>query len=80
MPTVLREQGFEFFFYSNERNEPAHIHVWSQGGVAKFWLRPVALAASRGLRNHELSELQRIVVRNVDLFEGKWNEHASRKI
>lgn len=80
MPTILREQGYEFFFYSNERKEPAHIHVWGQRGTAKFWLKPVSLASSRGLRSHDLSELQRIVVRERDLFEEKWHEHASRKV
>lgn len=24
MPTVLRINGYRFFFYSNENNEPAH--------------------------------------------------------
>ncbi|MBI5463648.1 MAG: DUF4160 domain-containing protein [Ignavibacteriales bacterium] len=29
MPTVLRLGPFRFHFYSNEMNEPAHIHVSS---------------------------------------------------
>ena len=27
MPTVLTTQGFRFFFYSNENDEPVHVHV-----------------------------------------------------
>ncbi|MCI0750676.1 MAG: DUF4160 domain-containing protein [Flammeovirgaceae bacterium] len=27
MPTVLRIGPFRFHFYSDERNEPPHIHV-----------------------------------------------------
>ena len=27
MPTMLRVAGYRFFFFSNERQEPAHIHV-----------------------------------------------------
>ncbi len=27
MPSVLRVAGYRFFFFSNERQEPAHIHV-----------------------------------------------------
>jgi len=27
MPTVLRIEGFRFHFYSDEGNEPPHIHV-----------------------------------------------------
>jgi hypothetical protein len=40
MPTVLRVDAFRFFFYSDERNEPPHIHVTSGGKSAKLWLRP----------------------------------------
>ena len=32
MPTILRKNGFRFFFYSNERNEPPHVHVVGRGG------------------------------------------------
>jgi len=27
MPTILLIMGWRFFFYSNERNEPIHIHA-----------------------------------------------------
>jgi hypothetical protein len=27
MPTLLRVEGFRFFFYSGERQEPPHDHV-----------------------------------------------------
>jgi hypothetical protein len=27
MPAVLRIKGYRFFFFSNEGNEPIHIHV-----------------------------------------------------
>jgi len=27
MPTILFIQGWRLFFYSNERNEPVHVHV-----------------------------------------------------
>jgi hypothetical protein len=40
MLTVLRADGFWFFFYANEGNEPAHIHVRKAEGEAKFWLTP----------------------------------------
>lgn len=42
MPVILRFKGYKFFFYSNEGNplEPAHIHVRSAEGEAKFWRVP----------------------------------------
>jgi hypothetical protein len=46
MPTVLRIGRYRFFFFSNESNEPPHIHVKASGDEAKFWLEPVQLAAN----------------------------------
>jgi hypothetical protein len=38
MPTLLRVEGFRFFFFSNEGQEPPHVHVSKGDGVAKLWL------------------------------------------
>lgn len=54
MPTVHREDGFRFYFYSHEPNEPAHVHVDRAGASAKLWLRPVAVAANLGFNAREL--------------------------
>ncbi|MFT4176526.1 MAG: DUF4160 domain-containing protein [Luteolibacter sp.] len=35
MPTVFCEDGFRFFFYSND-HKPIHVHVRYQGGEAVF--------------------------------------------
>ena len=60
-PTVFREKGFRFFFFSREESRP-HIHVNCGHGEAKFWLEPtIELAANKGLKSVELAELQRIV-------------------
>ena len=38
-PTVFREAGFRFYFFSRE--EPRmHVHVHCADGEAKFWLEP----------------------------------------
>jgi len=55
MPTVLRIDGYRFFFYSNENNEPRYIHVQRERILAKFWLHPVALASSTGFPASELN-------------------------
>ena len=48
-PTVLRVEGYRFYFFSRE--EPrAHVHVQHATGEAKFWLEPrVELAQTHGL-------------------------------
>ena len=75
MPTVLRVSGFRFFFYSLEGSEPAHVHVEHGDKVAKFWLTPVSLAASRGFRSHELNRLRLLVIENRRSFLEAWNDH-----
>ena len=53
MPTVLLVNGFRFYFYSNENNEPIHIHVEKAEGNAKFWLEPIDEEYSYGFSSNE---------------------------
>ena len=75
MPTVLRREGLEFFFYSNEGTEPPHVHVWSGNGTAKFWLDPIELSYSEDLKGAELRRAREIVEEQRDEFLRRWNEH-----
>jgi hypothetical protein len=74
MPTVRRIGPYRFFFYSNERGEPPHIHVQHDRKLAKFWLEPVALASSTDLAGHELRDLERLVTENRVVFVEAWND------
>jgi len=58
---VLRVGSFRFSFFSNENQEPAHIHVKAAESEAKFWLDPVRLAFNHGFRSHELNQVERLV-------------------
>ena len=42
-PTVLRSGPYRFHFYSQDGNEPAHVHVDRDDCSAKFWLNPSSL-------------------------------------
>jgi hypothetical protein len=77
MPTVLRIGRFRFFFYSNENNEPPHIHVKAVENEAKFWLNPVRLASNHGYRSHELNEVERLVRDNQAALLEAWNGYFS---
>jgi len=79
MPTVLRWNGYRFYFFSNERNEPPHIHVDKGGCSAKFWLSPVELARNFGYPDRELNRLHAKVAEHETEFLRAWNEHLSRK-
>ncbi len=77
MPTVFRERGFKFFFYSNEGSprEPVHVHVEKDDVEAKFWLRPeVKVAYNDGYDARVLRDLLGVVEANTDRIERAWNE------
>ena len=78
MPTILVEEGFRFFFYSNEVSprEPVHIHVEKGDAEAKFWLRPeVSVAYNDGYDARTLHRLWGVVAANRERIERAWNEY-----
>ncbi len=75
VPTVLRLKGYRFFFFSNDKNEPVHIHVDSGDDYAKFWLEPVELENSSGYNAKELNEIRRLIADNLTVLRRKWDEY-----
>jgi hypothetical protein len=77
-PTLLREGPWRFYFYLNEGNEPAHVHVQDGRKLAKSWLQRVEVASSKHFAAHELNAISRIVAQNRDRFLEVWNERFPR--
>ena len=75
MPVLLRDGPYRFFFYSADGVEPPHVHVRRDRFTAKFWLDPLALASSGGMRGSEIRRIERIVEENRDSFLREWNVH-----
>jgi len=78
MPVIFTEDGFRFFFYSNEGHEPIHVHIEKSGCVAKFWIKPIKLAKNEGFKSKELKRIIEIIFENQLAIEDKWNEHFSK--
>jgi len=74
MPTVLRIGSYRFHFYSDEGNEPPHIHVATPEGECKFWLEPVRLCRNKGVAPRKIREIERLVYQNLNLLKEKYNE------
>jgi hypothetical protein len=55
MPTIFRLDGYRFYFYSHEPNEPPHVHVDKGGPSMKSgsnrwrWQRTPAFADRRSM-------------------------------
>ena len=75
MPTILRIGRYRFLFFSNENNEPPHVHVKAESDQAKFWLDPVRLVSNYGFKAHELNEIERLVRQHQAEFVEAWHEH-----
>lgn len=63
------------FFYSNDADEPMHVHVERDGDVAKFWLDPVRLQRSGGFRPPEIRRVARLVEEHREQIVEAWNEY-----
>jgi hypothetical protein len=75
LPTILRCGPYRAFFYSNEGNEPAHIHVRAGEKEAKVWLHDLTVAVNAGFPAHEIGDIIRHLRQNRDLLTSAWNEH-----
>lgn len=76
---MLRVGRLRFFFFSNEGQEPPHIHVKAAENEAKFWLGPVGLAFNYGFRAGELKEISEIVSQHQAQLREAWNEYFSEE-
>jgi len=78
VPEIFRHHGYRFFFFSREAEEPVHVHVESAEKYAKFWVEPLLLAESHGLRSGQLREIRELIEENTEIIKTKWNEHIDR--
>jgi hypothetical protein len=75
VPTVLRWRGYRFYFFSNEGQEPPHVHVDHAGLTAKFWLIEVRLARNIGYSDRQLAELSSKIAEERVRFLEVWRDY-----
>ena len=75
MPTILRIGPYRFYFFSNEGDEPPHVHVDREAATAKVWLGPVELSRSRGFRPKEIAVILRIVTEHEPALLEEWYDY-----
>jgi len=78
MPTILLVMGWRFFFYSNEKNEPIHIHCRKAERECKYWLDTknfdLQEAYSYSMNNKDKREVKKIVFEYFEFIEQEWNK------
>ena len=74
MPTILREKGYRFSFYSYDLAERMHVHIFKDRHECKLWLDDLTLAFNRGFKAHEIAEIRRMIAeRRAEIVE-RWLE------
>jgi len=74
-PTVFRQSGFRFHFFSREEYR-MHIHVHGQAGEAKFWIDPqIELAQNHGLADKELNLVRKLIEEHENEIRNAWSRH-----
>ena len=74
MPTVLRVDGFRFFFFSDEHT-PEHIHIEKGDSYARIEIDSLRVTDSYNLNSKELKKLVNLVTKNEHKLKGVWNEY-----
>lgn len=74
-PTVFRERGYRFFFFSREESR-MHVHVVSGDGEVKFWLEPeIQLAKNYRYSRRQLKEIESLIEDHYDELVSAWRDH-----
>jgi hypothetical protein len=83
MPTVLYIFGWRLFFYSNEGDEPVHIHAEKGDMECKFWLLldevEIREAFSYNMTPQATREIKKIIYQHFDVIVDAWMTHFKRQ-
>lgn len=76
-PRAIQDiEGYRFYFFSMENNEPPHIHVEKGDGSEKWWLLPEPRRVySTGFKASEQRRLEQLVNEHQDALVQAWNRY-----
>lgn len=74
MPTVLRIDGYRFFFFSDEHT-PEHIHIEKGDSYARIEIESLKVTDTYNLNSKELKKLVSLVTKNKEKLKGTWDEY-----
>lgn len=75
MPTVFEWKGWRFVFYSLDRPEPPHVHIYKDRKETKVWLESLTVARNKRCTDKELKDLLDVVRLHRQEFLERWNGH-----
>jgi hypothetical protein len=82
MPTILQIAGWRLFFYSDEGNEPVHIHAEKADKDCKYWLRveeyEIEEVFGYNISPTDRREIRRIIFAHFDYIVAEWNRYFKK--
>jgi hypothetical protein len=75
-PTLLKTEGFKFFFYANE-HVPKHIHVFKGDCFAKVNLETLTVQKN-SFRKSDLGKVLGIIKKQQKQFLEAWDDYFKR--
>ena len=82
MPSIFEASGYRFYFWSNENNEPIHVHI-SKGNPSpnstKVWITKAGGAVlannKSNIPENEINKLLEVVSAQWFLICSEWKRH-----
>ncbi|MBS4029419.1 MAG: DUF4160 domain-containing protein [Ignavibacteriales bacterium] len=82
MPTVLYINGWRFFFFAEEGNEPMHIHAEKGEKNCKFWIyektHSIEAVYYYRMNSRDKRDVRKIILDKFDLFVDEWIRFQKR--
>lgn len=86
MPTLFEIYGYKIYFWSNEGNEPVHVHI-SKGkqtaDATKIWLppesNPVLVHNNSKIPQKDLKRLLKSVALNREIIIARWYDYFNQR-
>lgn len=79
MPLIDFPGPLTVSFFSQDCEEPIHVHVKVGDGSCKVWIDTWKAVQKKGLKPHQVNKIIRILKKNEALIRGEWNEHCCKE-
>lgn len=85
LPILFELYGYKIFFWSNENDEPVHVHVAKgkqSANATKIWIpaesNPVVVHNKSRIPQKDLTRLLKAVAQNRDSIIARWYDYFGK--
>jgi hypothetical protein len=74
----IRVKGYDIRFKEFDLRERPHVHIFKGGKTAKYWIDRIELFDSGRFKNHELTEIERILQESQVELREIWERETKK--